>query len=90
MKFYSTNNSRHVVSLKEAVLKGLAPDQGLYMPVEIPQMSRDFLDRIHQLSFKEIGYEVVSAFFADDLSPHEITDLVDHTIQFDAPLVHIE
>lgn len=90
MKFYSTNNNGHVVSLKEAVLKGLAPDQGLYMPVEIPQMSKDFLDRIHEFSFKEIGYEVVSAFFSEDLSPNEITDLVNHTLQFDAPLVPVE
>jgi threonine synthase len=90
MKFYSTNNTGHVVSLKEAVLKGLAPDQGLYMPVEIPQMPTDFLDRIHELSFTEIGYEVVSAFFSEDLSPDEISDLVNHTLQFDAPLVSIE
>ena len=90
MKFYSTNNIHHVVSLKEAVIKGLAPDQGLYMPMHIPPMSRDFLDNIHHLSFRQIGYEVIKAFFKDDLSEAEITDLVDHTLAFDAPLVEIE
>lgn len=90
MKFYSTNNTKHVVSLKEAVIKGLAPDQGLYMPVEIPKLSRDFLENMHQLSFREIGYEVIRNFFSEDLSDAEIHDLVDHTLQFDAPLVKIE
>ena len=90
MKFYSTNNKNHLVSLKEAVIKGLAPDQGLYMPVKIPQMSADFFAGISQKSFKEIGYEVIRAFFKEDLSEEEIIDLVDHTLQFDAPLVEIE
>lgn len=89
MRFYSTNNKNHIVSLKEAVIKGLAPDQGLYMPMEIPKMSREFLDKIHELSFKEIGVEVITAFFSEDLTEQEIRDLVDHTLQFDAPLVEI-
>src|SRR5690606_24654674 len=73
-----------------AVIKGLAPDQGLYMPMKIPVMPQDFLDNLHRLSFKEIGYEAVKAFFKEDLSEEEITDLVDHTLEFDAPLVEIE
>ena len=90
MKFYSTNNKSHIVSLKEAIIKGLAPDQGLYMPTEIPVMPQDFLDNIHGFSFRQIGYEVIKAFFKEDLTEGEITDLVDHTLAFDAPLVEIE
>lgn len=90
MKFYSTNNKNHIVALKEAVIKGLAPDQGLYMPMDIPAMPKDFLDNIQSLSFREIGYEVIKAFFKEDLSEEEITDLVNHTLAFDAPLVEIE
>jgi threonine synthase len=90
MKFYSTNNKNLIVSLREAVIKGLAPDQGLYMPMEIPVLSRDFLANIQDLSFREIGYEVMKAFFKEDLSEEEITDLVDHTLAFDAPLVEID
>lgn len=90
MKYYSTNNREHIVSLKEAVIKGLAPDQGLYMPEKIPTMSAEFLDRMHQLSFHEIGYEVIGALFSEDLSATEVRELVDHTLQFDAPLVQLE
>ena len=90
MKFYSTNDKNHLVSLKEAVIKGLAPDQGLYMPMEIPSLSPDFFQGIGQLSFREIGYEVIGAFFKNDLSEIEIKELVDHTLAFDAPLVEVE
>ncbi len=90
MKFYSTNDKNHLVSLKEAVIKGLAPDQGLYMPVEIPNLPLDFFQGIGQLSFREIGYEAIGAFFKNDLSDIEIKELVDHTLAFDAPLVEVE
>lgn len=90
MKFYSTNNKNHLVSLQEAVIQGLAPDQGLYMPTKIPDLGRDFFKGISQLSFREIGYEVIHAFFKDDLSEEQIKDLVDHTLAFDAPLVEVE
>src|SRR5690606_7937182 len=90
MKFYSTNNKNHQVSLKDAVIKGLAPDQGLYMPIEIPAMDPAFIDQLHTLSFKEIGYEVIKAFFKEDLTEDEIKSLVDHTLTFDAPLKEVE
>ena len=76
MKYYSTNNSEHKVDLKEAVIKGLAPDQGLYMPEKIPVLSSDFFSNIHKLSFKEIGYEVIAALFSEDLSHGQIKALV--------------
>jgi threonine synthase len=90
MRFYSTNNPNHIVSLKEAVVKGLAPDQGLYMPVSIPKMADRFFADLSTKSFREIGYEVIGALFEDDLSKDQINELVDHTLAFDAPLVQVE
>ncbi|EIM77137.1 threonine synthase [Nitritalea halalkaliphila LW7] len=90
MQFYSTQNPAHRVGLKEAVIQGLAPDQGLYMPVEIPTLPADFFQRLPSLSFAEIGQEVIGALFGDSLSEAEIRELVEHTLQFDAPLVEVE
>ncbi|MBN3580849.1 threonine synthase [Algoriphagus aestuarii] len=90
MKFYSTNNPQHQVSLSEAVIKGLAPDQGLYMPERIPVLSKEFFGKLHEKSFKEIGYEVISAIFSEDLTEDQIHSLVDHTLTFDAPIVEVE
>ncbi|PZX56718.1 threonine synthase [Algoriphagus chordae] len=90
MKFFSTNNSDHQVDLAEAVIRGLAPDQGLYMPVEIPVLAKDLLDKFPEMSFQEIGYEVIGALFSTALSQAQIKELVDHTLTFDAPLVKVE
>jgi threonine synthase len=90
MKFYSTNNSEHQVGLAEAVIKGLAPDQGLYVPMVIPKLTPELISKLPEMSFREIGYEVIGALFSGDLTQEEIKNLVDHTLVFDAPLVKVE
>ncbi|WP_026951855.1 threonine synthase [Algoriphagus mannitolivorans] len=90
MKYFSTNNPKHQVSLSEAVIKGLAPDNGLYMPERIPVLPQDFFDQMAELSFREIGYHVIGALFSEDLNESQIKELVDHTLTFDAPLVEVE
>ncbi|EOZ92401.1 Threonine synthase [Indibacter alkaliphilus LW1] len=90
MNFYSTNNPEHIVNLKEAVIKGLASDQGLYMPVEIPKLPHEFFEELPSLSFREIGYQVIGALFGKTLTSQQINQLVDHTLTFDAPLVELE
>lgn len=90
MKFYSTNNSEHQVGLAEAVIKGLAPDQGLYVPMVIPQLDPELLAKFPEMNFREIGYEVIGALFSEDLTKDQIKNLVDHTLVFDAPLVKVE
>ncbi len=90
MKFYSTNNRNHVVDLREAVIQGLAPDNGLYMPETIPQLSDSVIKKLPTLTFKEIGYEVAKNLIGNDLPDQELHKLIDHTLRFDAPLVQVE
>jgi threonine synthase len=90
MKYFSTNNPTHRVSLSEAVIKGLAPDNGLYMPDRIPVLPKELLEKMPEMSFREIGYAVIGALFSEDLSEKQIHELVDHTLSFDAPIVKVE
>jgi threonine synthase len=90
MKYFSTNNFNHKVSLSEAVIKGLAPDNGLYMPEHIPVLSTELIGNMSEMSFQEIGYAVIGALFSEDLSLKQIHELVDHTLTFDAPIVKVE
>jgi threonine synthase len=90
MKFYSTSNPSNLVNLTEAVVKGLAPDQGLYMPETIPVLEASFFANFSELTFQEIGYKVIGALFSSALSDSQIKELVDHTLIFDAPLVEVE
>ncbi len=90
MKFYSTNNRETRVTLEEAVTMGLAPDNGLFMPEEIPQLPAGFFAHIADRSFSANAFIVARNLLGDSIPENELKEIVDHTIQFDAPLVPIE
>jgi len=90
MKFYSTIDKNHRVTLREAVLQGLAPGQGLYMPEQIPSLPASFFNSISSWTFQEIGLHVARQLVGDELPSSELKRIVRHTIQFDAPLVAVE
>jgi threonine synthase len=90
MKLYSTKNTDAVVSLKEAVFKGLPPDNGLYMPVSIPALDKSFFDTIENRSFQEIAFEVSKALIGEDIPEKDLRTIIDEVLTFDAPVVHIK
>ncbi|MDR1089853.1 MAG: threonine synthase [Prevotella sp.] len=89
MKYYSTNGEAPDVTLQEAVVKGLAPDKGLFMPETIKLLSASFFENIGSLSFQEIAYPVADAFFGDDIEKDTLKGIVYDTLDFDTPVVHV-
>lgn len=89
MKFYSTNNKNHVADLKTAVLKGLAPDKGLYMPENIPVLPKSFWDWVPGRSMGEIGFEILKHFFCPDIPEDRFKAMVEDAFNFPVPVVKI-
>ena len=89
MKYYSTNKQTSEVSLKEAVIKGLAADNGLFMPERIEKFDPGFFETIHHLSFQEISFEVAKKFFGEDVEESHLKEIVFDTLQFDCPVVKV-
>ncbi|MGV8137837.1 MAG: threonine synthase [Mangrovibacterium sp.] len=90
MKYYSTNRSVSEVSLEEAVVKGIADDKGLFMPERIEMLPASFYEKIHELSFQEISFEVAKKFFGEDIPEAELKELVYDTLSFDCPVIHVQ
>lgn len=90
MKYYSTNASAPLASLEEAVIRGLAPDKGLYMPERIKQLPRSFFDNIQNLSLQEISYAVADAFFGEDVEADKLKSLTYDAMSFDIPAIKVE
>lgn len=90
MKYYSTNKTTPEVSLQEAVVKGLAPDKGLFMPEIIKVLPQSFYDNIGNMTFQEIAYTVADAFFGEDVEADALKKIVYDTLNFDTPLVHVD
>ena len=89
MNYYSTNKQAPMASLQEAVVKGLASDKGLFMPVTIKPLPQEFYDTIDTLSFQEIAYRVADAFFGEDIPADILKEIVYDTLNFDVPLVQV-
>ena len=90
MKYYSTNHNSPDVSLAEAVVKGLAPDRGLYMPERIERLPREFFENIDKMSFHEIACRVARAFFGEDIPGADLDAIVCDTLSFPTPVVEVE
>ncbi len=90
MRYYSTNKQADWASLQEAVVKGLAPDKGLYMPESIKSLPAEFFENIDKMSFQEIAYEVASAFFGEDVDAESLKAIVYDTLSFETPVVEVE
>lgn len=90
MKYYSTVGKAPQVGLQEAVVKGLAPDNGLYMPERIKQLPKSFFEQIDKLSFQEIAYTIADAFFGEDVEAATLKQIVNETLSFDTPVVPVK
>lgn len=86
MQLYSTKNKDHIVALKEAVLRGLPPDNGLYMPRHIPTLPGDFIERLSEYSFPDIAYNVAKRLIGDAVPAADLRRIVDQSINFPAPV----
>ena len=90
MKYYSLNHNAPKVSFQEAVIQGLAPDQGLYFPEHLTPISASFFDKIETLSNEEIAFQVIKEFVGDEIPEINLRQIITETLCFDFPLVKVE
>lgn len=90
MKYYSTNHTSPESGLDNAVVRGLAPDRGLYMPERIERLPDGFIQSLPVLTLRETAFEVASALFGEDIPEKDLHRIVNETLNFDIPLVEIK
>jgi threonine synthase len=86
VELFSTkdNSIRHRWS--EAVLRGLAPDSGLYLPVELPNLPGQSLGQLAELPFPQLAFELARRFLSDEVSDAALQNLCSAAFTFDVPL----
>jgi threonine synthase len=90
MNYYSLNNKTQKVSFQEAVIKGLAPDRGLYFPENSKPLPLEFYNEIENLSNETIAFEVIKQFIGAEIPEEIVKSIIAETLSFDFPLVEIE
>ncbi|WP_422477404.1 threonine synthase [Pleomorphochaeta sp. DL1XJH-081] len=84
MRFISTRGKAPAVSASQAILQGLAPDGGLYVPEYFPYLSPQQLSRV--TSYPELAYEVLSPFFVGDELESSLAEICVEAFDFPVPL----
>lgn len=89
MHYYSLNKTAPVATFKEATIKGLAPDKGLYFPEIIPKHDVGFYTGIVHYSNEEIAFKIIQPYVSDEIPSTELKRIVAETINFEIPLKKI-
>jgi threonine synthase len=83
LKFVSTRGQSPAVSLSEAILQGLAPDKGLYVPEKLPHADGP----LKGPSLRDTAQWMLEPFFEGDALAPELPAMLKEAFTFGAPLV---
>ncbi|WP_406683691.1 threonine synthase [Seonamhaeicola sp. MEBiC1930] len=89
MNYYSLNKQAPDSTFENAVVKGLAPDKGLYFPESITPLGEDFFKNIDNLSNTEIALEAIRQFVSPEIPEDVLKTIVEETLSFDFPVVQL-
>jgi threonine synthase len=67
LNYYSLNKQSPIASFKEATIRGQAPDKGLYFPEKIPQVDKELIKKIRELSNEEIAYKIIRPYVGETI-----------------------
>jgi threonine synthase len=88
MKYYSTRKKSQEVSFKDAVIRGLAPDGGLYFPERIDKLPEGLIGS--GKSIEELGCEVAKRFVDGEIKDEDLQEIVSETVNFPLPMIAVE
>lgn len=86
MKYYSLNKNAPLVDFKEATIRGLAPDKGLYFPEKIPKYDPASFQKMMDQSEKEIAFQIIRPYVGNTIPENELRRIVEETLNFKIPL----
>lgn len=90
MRYFSLNNKEHFSNFENAVLKGLAPDKGLYFPEKIHKLSEGFIKDLPKLSKTEIAFEAIKSYVGEEIPENSLKEIIEKALDFEFPVVPVE
>ncbi|MFH1403355.1 MAG: threonine synthase [Candidatus Altiarchaeota archaeon] len=87
--YESTNRSAPKVSFREALIRGQAPDMGLYTPVKTPVLGRGELESFRRMEYHEIAHRMAMKFLDGELPSSEVARITREAYDFEVPLEEV-
>ncbi len=76
MRYVSTRNNSKEYSFENVFIKGLADDGGLYVPKSLKSFSISELQKLKNLSYKNLSTEIINLFSSDFISKNQLSSLI--------------
>ena len=89
MNYYSLNRKAPNTTFADAVVRGLAPDKGLYFPESITPLDPSFFETIEDKTNAEIAFEAIKQFIVPEIPEAVLKTIVEETLNFEFPVVNI-
>jgi threonine synthase len=77
MMYVSTRGTAPKVDFKTAVLNGLAPDGGLYVPETMPQFTPQQIAALAPLSYADLALEIMAPFTQGSFTREQLKPMID-------------
>ncbi len=89
MELTSTLNHELSSSWRDAILSGLAPDGGLFIPRNIPRLSASEIEALRAASFQELAAEILHRYLQSEIPKTVLSEICLDAFSFELPLVKI-
>jgi threonine synthase len=87
MMYYSLEHKSPEVSFREATIRGIAPDRGLYFPKQIPRFSDKFWQSAFERDILDVAHELMASYTGDSVPDNVLSEILEDTLSFEFPLV---
>ena len=77
MKYFSTRDKTLSFSFKDVFLRGLAPDGGLFLPMEVKKYSSSEIKKLSKLSYVDLATEIIFNFCESDIEKKKLRSLIE-------------
>ena len=88
--YLSLGNNQNVVSFKNALFKGLAPDKSLYYPIRVKKLSNDFWENFKKMDTISLAYSVLKGFINNEIPKESLIDIIKSTLDFNFPTSRVD
>jgi threonine synthase len=89
MRLVSTNGQAPDADLRTALFRGLAPDGGLYLPRDLPQLPAEVIAQLPGASLAEVATVLGTHLLGKDLDRGELSGIIREALDFPIPLVRL-
>lgn len=89
MQLYNLNDRKNVSNFENALYGGVSRNGGLYVPVNLPALKVEEINKLEGYDFKSIAFEVLNKLIGDEIPKKDLRLIVDKSFNFDLPIINV-